>query len=357
MTDNIDTAAQLEQPATAARRFCVGIVGAGNVGCFIGAHLCQDSMLQVKFFGREAMALQLAAHGLSAGAKGRRTLYVQPVAFYTSLNSLLECDVVLLTVKATALMPMLGQLKRLLRPDIPIVALQNGIGIGEMLSQDLPNPIVRAIVPFNIVTTKPGHFYQTTEGQLLWQQSELPAVKYLTEVLKQQHLAVQYCTDIKAAEFGKLLLNLNNALNALSDLPLQKQLLQRSYRLLLAAAMQEWLTICKSIGVKPLAYTRLPNSLLPAVLRLPTILFRHIARAMLAIDDNARSSMWQDLQAHRQTEIMFLNGAVSRIGQQCGIATPVNDMLAELIKRKEHGQFTRADLAMLMRLNVSPASD
>ena len=59
---------------------------------------------------------------------------------------------------------------------------------------------------------------------------------------------------------------------------------------------------------------------------------------MLRIEHDARSSMWDDIQAGRRTEIMYLNGAVERLGIQTGIATPVNSAIVELIKHLEQGE-------------------
>ncbi|KUM51575.1 2-dehydropantoate 2-reductase [Rheinheimera sp. EpRS3] len=330
------------QYSTAGQRYCIGIVGAGSVGCYLGAYLCQDSALDVKFFGRETMALELAANGLSATSCDHQAYFAQPVAFYSSLNSLIECDVVLLTVKAPALVPMLTQLKRFLRPEVPVVAMQNGIGIGEMLTQDLANPVLRAIVPFNVVKNRAGQFHRATAGNIVWQQSQHTAVNYVISVFNHLQLPVQTTTDITAAEYGKLLLNLNNALNAISNVPLKQQLLDTDCRLLLAMAMQEWLAICSKAKIRPVPYTRLPNAMLPWLLRLPTILFRrlfhHMAAKMLAMDEQAHSSMWDDIQAKKRTEIMFLNGAVVRMGQLYQLPTPVNTLLVEQIKRLESGE-------------------
>lgn len=325
------------QQSTAGRRYCIGIVGAGNVGCYLGTHLCQDAALDVKFFGRDTMALELAAYGLSVTSYNHQSYFAQPVAFYSSLNSLIECDLVLLTVKATALVPMLTQLQRFVRPEVPIIAMQNGIGIGEMLSQDLANPILRAIVPFNVVKSSAGQFHRATSGNIILQRTDNEIVNYIAGVFNRLKLGVDFCDDITAAEYGKLLLNLNNAINAISGIPLKQQLLNREFRLLLSYAMQEWLAICKSCGIKPVAYTALPNSMLPWLLRLPTMLFKVFAKNMLAIDVTARSSMWDDIQAKKRTEIMFLNGAVVRLGQLYSVATPVNTLLVEQIKQLEAG--------------------
>lgn len=338
------------QQATAGQRYCVGIVGAGSIGCYLGAHLCQDAALDVKFFGRETMALELAAHGLSVTSYNHQTYFAQPVAFYSSLNSLIECDIVLLTVKATALVPMLTQLQRFLRPEVPVIALQNGIGIGEMLTQDLANPVLRAIVPFNVVKNSAGQFHRATSGDIILQRSQFDVVNYIVSVFNRLKLNVELCDDITGAEYGKLLLNLNNALNAISGLPLKQQLLDKDFRTLLSYAMQEWLAICARTGTKPTAYTRLPNVLLPWLLRLPTPLFAVLAKSMLTMDAQARSSMWDDIQAKKRTEIMFLNGAVVRLGQLYHIPTPVNTLLVEQIKRLESGDNKPLTAKQLLQL-------
>lgn len=338
------------QYSTAGQRYCIGIVGAGSVGCYLGAYLCQDSALDVKFFGRETMALELAANGLSATSFDHQAYFAQPVAFYSSLNSLIECDVVLLTVKAPALVPMLAQLKRFLRPEVPVVAMQNGIGIGEMLNQDLANPVLRAIIPFNVVKKRAGQFHRATAGNIICQQNQHAAVNYVLRVFNHLQLPVQLTTDITAAEYGKLLLNLNNALNAISNLPLKQQLLDADSRMLLALAMQECLAICSKAKIRPVPYTGLPNAMLPWLLRLPTMLFRHIAGKMLPMDEQARSSMWDDIQAKKRTEIMFLNGAVVRMGQLYQLPTPVNTLLVEQIKRLESGEGEPLSIREILQL-------
>ena len=50
-----------------------------------------------------------------------------------------------------------------------------------------------------------------------------------------------------------------------------------------------------------------------------------------------RSSMLQDVEAGRRTEIDYLNGAVVRLGRLHGLATPFNDAVAGLIRAREVG--------------------
>jgi 2-dehydropantoate 2-reductase len=338
---------------TSGRKYRVAIVGAGCIGGFLGAILAQDADVELMFFGREAIGLDWAAHGLSARWQQGEQHYqaaAPAVAFYTSYVSLIEADVLLLTVKATALATLLHQIKPHLRPDVPVLALQNGIGITDIIASQLHNPCYRAIVPFNVVNAAAGRYLQTSSGALVWPATERPIVQYLAAVLLAQGLALQFTTDLQAAEYGKLLLNLNNALNAISDLPLRAQLLNRHWRRLLASAMGEWLLICAREQVTPTRYTAVAPAQIPAVLRLPNWLFRMIASKMLRIDPAARLSMYADLQAGRRSEVMFLNGAVVALGKLHQIDTPVNQRIVELVQQRERYSDSRMpDPAQLCR--------
>jgi 2-dehydropantoate 2-reductase len=53
-----------------------------------------------------------------------------------------------------------------------------------------------------------------------------------------------------------------------------------------------------------------------------------------------RSSMLQDVEAGRRTEVDYLNGAVVRMGQRHGVATPANDAVASLVRARETGRST-----------------
>ena len=124
--------------------------------------------------------------------------------------------------------------------------------------------------------------------------------------------------DMASVQWGKLLLNLNNALNALAGVPLATQLADRRWRLILAAQIREGLRVLKAAGVRPARIEAVPPGLIPRILRLPNWLFRRVAARMLAIDPQARSSMWEDLERRRPTEIDDLQGAILALGKKSG---------------------------------------
>jgi 2-dehydropantoate 2-reductase len=62
-----------------------------------------------------------------------------------------------------------------------------------------------------------------------------------------------------------------------------------------------------------------------------------LAPAVLARSAGHRSSMLQDIEAGRRTEIDSLNGAVARLGRKHGIATPTHDALIDLVGARSPG--------------------
>lgn len=151
--------------------------------------------------------------------------------------------------------------------------------------------------------------------------------------------------DITNKIFAHLLQMMEDAVNALSDMPLKAQLENRNLRLLLAATMREYLAVCKFRKQDLVISAPIPPSLLPALLSLPNFIFKHAAKSMLEIDPLARSSMWEDIQAGKKTEIDFLNGMVVSLAKEAGIDCPANERVCRLIEKLENGN--RVELSQL----------
>jgi 2-dehydropantoate 2-reductase len=70
-------------------------------------------------------------------------------------------------------------------------------------------------------------------------------------------------------------------------------------------------------------------------LRLPDALFALVLAPAMKIDPQARSSMSDDLERGRRTEIDFLQGAVIEIADRRGLKVPLSRRIAGLIKDAE----------------------
>jgi 2-dehydropantoate 2-reductase len=307
------------------------IFGAGSIGCFIGG-LLQTNGNRISFLGRKYSVSELQTHGLHlTDFNGmNQTIPADALDITDDETSIKQVDIILVCVKSSATQNAAETIRKYAKPDAIIVSLQNGVRNADVLSELLPDFDIRAgMVPFNVVNLGKGHFHRGTSG-ILKIASGTPDIGIL---LNGSNLECQSSDQMQNILWGKLLVNLNNALNALSDMPLVDQLSDRDWRKRLAQQMDEALTVMNAADIQPTPPSPVPAWVLPYILRLPTPLFRIVAKQMLAIDPKARSSMWEDLQKGRQTEIDEFQGEIIRLGKKHGIATPeISKIYDEIIK-------------------------
>lgn len=318
------------------------IYGAGSIGCYIGGILHRQK-LDVCLLGRERIQNKLEqSGGLHLTDYQGRDDVVSDIPFATAPECLARADIVLVTLKCTAIESAISELKQYCAKEALIICMQNGVGAVDKVKVALPlHKVYAGITPFNVVQnvdaqTKHTSFHRATDGEL-----HLPNLSELTALQSAWQAYGLGCSleeDIESVIWGKLLLNLNNAINALSDIPLKSQLEQRGYRKVLASCQKELLALCSAEHIHLAKLTALKPALLPIILQLPDWLFKRIAQKMLAIDPKARSSMWEDVSSGRQTEIDYLNGAVASLCEAKGLKAPANRAVTDIIKQIEQGQ-------------------
>ncbi|RAZ90215.1 2-dehydropantoate 2-reductase [Mesorhizobium hawassense] len=316
----------------------IAIAGAGSIGCYVGGCLALAGR-KVVFLGRGRIVEAMRQGGLRVSDLDGHDRRIDAQAISATddpATALRAADVVLVTVKSGATEEMARLIAAHGRPDAVVVSLQNGVDNADRLRAALPGRrVLTGMVMFNVVQSPDGELpfrvHRASQGEVMID----GGVDGLAGLLDVDGLAVEARADMKAVQWSKLLMNLNNALVALSDLPLARQLADRRWRVILAAEIDEALTAMRAAGIAPARIASLPPPLLPKVLRLPDWLFGLLARRMLAIDPEARSSMWDDLQRGRPTEIDELQGAVIRLARQSGIPTPVNERVTALVRQAE----------------------
>ncbi|MGH8494299.1 MAG: 2-dehydropantoate 2-reductase [Moraxellaceae bacterium] len=315
----------------------IAIFGAGSIGCYVGGRL-QTGGNAVTLIGRPRLGEILQSRGLTLSDYHGWQTHITPdtLHFSTEATALTQADLVLVTVKSADTTAAAETLARALKPDALVISLQNGLHNAETLASRLPQHTVLAgMVPFNVAQTEAGHFHQGSEGELAVQtHSQLEKFR---RAFVQAGLPLEEHADMKAVQWAKLLLNLNNAVNALSGLPLKTELEQRDYRRVLAAAQEEALSLLRDKNQTLAKLTPLPPHWIPKLLRMPDIFFRVAAKKMLAIDPLARSSMQDDLVAGRKTEIDVLQGEILALAKAAGKSAPVNTRLLALIHEAEAG--------------------
>jgi 2-dehydropantoate 2-reductase len=311
--------------------------GAGSIGCWVGA-AWMAAGLPVTFIGRASVAEEIAANGLTVTDSDRRRIELRPdeVEFSTSAEALKSADIIALCVKSNATEAAAAEIKENARPGTTVISFQNGVSNVDLLKAKLPDMnILHGMVPFNVARLGNGRWHKGVAGSLWVEEHEV--TRLLAERIGNGPGRLTLSADMKAVLWGKLLINLNNAVNALSGLPLLEQLSNRDYRRVVAASQVEALEILDFAGIEPAKIGPFPPRLLPHIIGSPDFLFRRLVLKRQRIDSSARSSMADDFAAGRPTEIDHLNGEVVRLAHRHGRRAPVNEMIVNLVRQHELG--------------------
>lgn len=316
-----------------ASSLSVCIAGAGSIGCFVGGCLASGGH-RVALLARPHICDAITAHGL------RLTSYegideripADRLALSSDPAILHQADVVLVTVKSGDTAATADLIATHARPDAIVVSLQNGVDNLALLRDRLPgHTVLGGMVPFNVQAQDEGHYHRATSGEIVLEDNPSALAARLSAPL----LNMLTTRDIAGVQWGKLIINLNNALNALSGIPLRKQLASRAWRRLLADQMAEALKVMKAARIRIVPMTQLPPAVTPYLLRLPDGPFHLLLGRILQIDPTARSSMWDDLARRRRTEVDQLQGVIVRLARDHGLRAPLSERVVTLIHAAE----------------------
>jgi len=309
------------------------VAGAGSIGCFVGG-VSASAGRRVSLLARPRLIAEIEQFGLTLTSLEGSSWHVasQQVKLSDDPKILGDAGAVLVAVKSADTAEIADTIARYAPPDAVIVSLQNGIANVPLLRRRLPGrTVLAAVVPFNVVTAGNGRFHRATSGDIVIERDKDDTAARLSV----PGLAMRATDNIAGVQWGKLLVNLNNAINALSGLPLREQLAQRDWRALFADQIAEGLTAVRAEGIHPVSPTPLPLSWTPHLLRLPDALFAIALAPAMKIDPQARSSMWEDLERRRRTEIDYLQGVITGIADRRRLKAPLSRRIVALIRDAE----------------------
>jgi len=318
-------------------RLQIGIMGAGAIGGYVGGRLAANGSAEVTLIGRKALADAIARHGVTLLEFDHEDhVDAAMVRVEEDARALSSCDVVFCCVKSGATAEAAKILANVLEPATVIVSLQNGMRNPEILRAALPrNPVLPAVVSFNVMMREDAVFHRTTSGPLIIETRPEGQDGPWVDALRASGLEVEEVRPIAPEQWTKLLLNLNNAVGALSGAPTRELILSRGYRRVIAMLIDEALDVLNEAGVRTAKFRGVPMRVMSFIMKLPTPIVRVIIRAQLRVDPEARVSMWTDLERARLTEVDVLNGEIVRLADEHGVAAPINRRIVELVHEAE----------------------
>jgi 2-dehydropantoate 2-reductase len=318
----------------------IGVFGAGSIGGYVGGRLVATTH-DVVFVGRGRVKEELEASGITAidlvgnvavAPKERLRIHVEP-------ESMRDRDVILCCVKSAQTPEVAEAIATHAPSNALVVSLQNGLRNADVLRERIARGrVLASVVGFNVVQKGGGVFRMATAGEILLERTTDPRLASLVSALKASDIAAKVVDDIRAHQHAKLLMNLNNAVSALSDAPSRDLVFVAGYRRIVAAIVREAIGVMRAAKIRPAALRGIPVKAMPLLLSLPTPLVKLVARAQLRIDPEARSSMWEDLSRGRKTEVDELNGEIVRMAKSCGVDAPLNRRIVELVHEVEREQ-------------------
>jgi 2-dehydropantoate 2-reductase len=318
----------------------IAVIGAGAVGSTIGALLSRAGQ-DVFLIGRPKQVAAIRKHGLHIdGALGSFIVQV-PVAEKLDFQP----DLALLTVKTQDVVPAV-QVSLPFLTDTPLVTLQNGLRSDDLVAGMVPpQQIVSAVVSIIATYLTPGTVTVISPGSLVighpFAATE-PLLPMVAEILNQA-IPTQFSANIRGAHWLKLLVNVNNALPAITNFTVQEVYADPYLSQVMIRLLREGLAVVTRAGIKLESLPDVSVTLIRLLGRLPVRLAARLAAAKVRRTVSTLpvlGSTLQSLRRHRSTEIDYLNGEIVRLGTEVGVQTPLNAMMVEMVHRVEkQGRF------------------
>ncbi len=305
------------------------IVGAGAIGSVFGGLLAYIGH-KVTLLGREKYMDAVRENGLRiTGLFGDKIVKNIATAIAPEEIAQMPYDAILITVKsydtenaAVSASPFVGQ-------DSLVISLQNGLGNAEILLEKFgESRVLAGRVIFGAEIPHPGTVDVTVfaEPVMIGSPDNSIPMRRIENICSEIDLCGVPCKptdEIRKFIWSKALYNCAlNPLSAVLGVPYGKLLDTESSRETMRKVVAEIFAVAERLGVE--MFWEKPEEYIE-------VLFGRL------IPDTAahHSSMLQDIRAGRRTEIDSLNGAIARMGAECGVECPANAELAEKIKRLE----------------------
>lgn len=292
----------------------IGVVGAGAVGCVLGAVL-QRAGHEVVFLTRGTSLDVLRSTGLVV-TRDDDVLSTGPLAAVESAAKLGPCELVIVTVKTWQVEEIAPLLSPLVTKDTVVLPVQNGVEAAGQLAMALGDEaVVGGICHVVAARESPGRVRVSgpTLQLILGERSggASARLEHLAEALRAAGITTTVRPDIDVVSWSKLLfVEPFGSIGAVTRAPVDVVRKLPETRALLVAAMKEVQAVARGAAVM------LPDDV--------------VTQSLARIDGlpvGATASMHRDLVAGRRSELHEQTGAVVRRGRATGVACPVHDVL------------------------------
>jgi 2-dehydropantoate 2-reductase len=287
------------------------VLGAGAIGSLYGAKLAADN--DVTLIGREPHVAAINSGGLRIEGLESHSISIRAT---TAIDTIGADALIVVTTKVPDTAAALARVAALVRDDITILCLQNGLGSEQLAHAALRDRgvVLRGISQFGAIFEAPGVIQFMAPGYTLIEDHERST--QIAATFTKAGLDGRVSRNIAADVWHKLVINcVVNPITAILG--------------------------CDVGGIANPQLAPLKQLVIDECLAVAATQGLTLEADFLSeIDDTFRpshniNSMLQDLRRGRTTEIDYLNGAVATLGAQSGVNCPVNAALTQIIKAME----------------------
>ncbi len=293
----------------------IAVIGLGAVGCSY-AHLIQKNGLELKIIAGGERAGRISSGMLING----ETILFDTVA----PGETYDADLLLVACKFHNLNQVIADMAGCVGKDTVIVSLLNGLGAEELLQSAYPKNTVLYCRVAGLAVLKNGSEL-SIGGYGGWKAGAAdntvvsPAVAALAAFCERIGLPLVVPADMLHAVWWKLMCNVGiNQCSAVLRAPYGVFQKIPEARNMMLSAMEEVRAVAPSAGV--------------------TLTDEDVAEWLGLLDslvDWGKTSMLQDVEAKRKTEVEILAGSVIKAGEKLGVPTPVNRFLFNQLRAIE----------------------
>jgi 2-dehydropantoate 2-reductase len=295
----------------------VAVVGAGAMGSLFGGLLAEAGADVWLIDVWKAHVDTVNEQGLTIEREGRtRTIYLQAASDPTAVG---QSDLVIVFVKSTHTAGAAQTACSVAGQKGLVLTLQNGMGNADRIAQDVdPMNVIAGTTSYGATMLGPGKIRHAGVGLTtigMWLDGEKEKAAQVAAFFSKAGIETEVAEDVRSIVWGKLLINVGiNAITALTGIKNGELLDLEATKALSQAAVAEAVAVAEAQNID------VRDDVAAHVLE--------VARATSA----NRSSMGQDVDNRRLTEIGAINGVVVKEAERLGMPAPVNRTLTALVE-------------------------
>ena len=299
----------------------IAMIGIGAIGSVYGLNL-------YNCFGENFMVVAGGTRGEKLRNEGitvNETTFFPKVVDPSDINE--KVDFIIFAVKNNGLQQAIKDAKNIIDENTAILPILNGVSARDEILDAYPNNHVFYGLSIAIDAVREGTKVISKDmGRIQFGDKLNEEGKYSDFVLAAQEVfdksGVKYeiCPDMERALWKKWIVNMGiNQIFAITRSPYSGYFECDNINRLVVRAMSEVIDVAKAKGVN------IDESDLEA------------AKELLKVfPKESKTSMHQDVEAGRKTEVEYFSGKLIEYGSMVGIATPVNEIVYDIIKGMEH---------------------